>query len=310
VRAAAARVLARFPDSDPVSALLPMLTDKVTDVQVACIESLGELRAESARTELLVRARLGVKPVRIAALLAVGKLRGEYVLDALLLALSEGDPELREAAVHGMVELQDPASAPFLVSLLADPSSPQLTEAARAGLLRLRERAWPELRRALVSSTPPGKLEAALVLAEQCAPEAVPILLGALTANPRDVRVGAELALLTCVDFRAQQDPAANWWDWWDGVVHDNAGSWLRAALERLQLHPPGAEALAGRGTKEGRAFVLSLLARPEPWLVERARRELARMLAIEVEPLPPPGAARDAWVARLAVEVEQRREP
>jgi hypothetical protein len=257
-----------------------------------------------------VRARLGVKPVRIAALLAVGKLRGEYVLDALLLALSEGDPELREAAVHGMVELQDPASAPFLVSLLADPSSPQLTEAARAGLLRLRERAWPELRRALVSSTPPGKLEAALVLAEQCAPEAVPILLGALTANPRDVRAGAELALLTCVDFRAQQDPAASWWDWWDGVVHDNAGAWFRAALERLQLHPPGAEALAGRGTKEGRAFVLSLLARPEPWLVERARRELARMLVIEVEPLPPAGAARDAWAARLAAEVEQRREP
>ncbi len=310
VRTAAARVLARFPESDPVPVLLTLLSDKLTDVQVAAIESLGDLRAESARTELLVRARLGVKPVRMAALLAVGKLRGEYVLDALLLALSEGDPELRLAAVNGMVELQDPASAPFLVSLLADPSSPQLSDAARAGLLRLRERAWPELRRALIGASPAGKVEAALVLAEQCAPESVPILLGALTVNPRDSRAGAELALLTCVDFRAQQDPAANWWNWWDGVVHDDTLSWFRAALERLQLHPPAAEALAGRGTKEGRAFVLGLLARPEPWLVERARRELARMLAIEVAPLPPAGPAREAWTARLATEVEQFREP
>jgi len=310
VRVAAARVLARFPDADPVSALLPLLTDKVSDVQAACIESLGDLRAESARTELLVRARLGVKQVRIAALLAAGKLRGDYVLDALLLALSESDPELRLAAVQGMAELQDPASAPFLVSLLCDLSSPELHDAARVGLLRLRERAWPELRRALIGAPPAGKLEAAFVLSEQCAPEAVPILLGALTVNPRDARAGAELAILTCVDFRTQEDSAAEWWNWWDGVVHEDALPWFRAALERLQLQPPSQEALAGKGTKEGRDFLLSLLPRPEPWLAERARRELARMLELKIDPLPPAGQAREAWVARLATEIEKLREP
>jgi HEAT repeat protein len=310
VRSAAARVLARFPESDPVPALLPLLSDKVTEVQAACVESLGELRAESARTELLVRARLGVKPVRIAALRAAGRLRGDYVLDALLLALSEGDVELRLAAVDGMVELEDPASAPFLVSLLADISAPALHDAARAGLLRLRERAWPELRRALVGAAPAGKLEAALVLSEQCAPEAAPVLLGALTVNPRDTRVGAELAILTCVDLRAQDDPATQWWNWWDGVVHDDSLAWFRAALERLQLNPPSPESLAGKGAPDGRAYLLSLLARPEPWLAERARRELARMLGIEIGPLPPAGGAREAWMARVSAEIEKHRDP
>jgi HEAT repeat protein len=310
VRCAAARVLAQFPGSDPLPALLPLLADKVTDVQVACIESLGELRSESTRTELLVRARLGVKPVRCAALLAIGKLRGDYVLDALLLALSEGDPDLRLAAVVGMSELEDPASATFLVSLLADPSAPALHDAARVGLLRLRERAWPELRRALLGATPAGRLEAALVLSEQCLPEAAPILLGALAVNPHDSRTGTELTILTCVDFRAQEDPAAQWWNWWDGVVHEDSLAWFRAALERLQLSPPNPEALAGKGTNAGRAYLLELLARPEPWLAERARRELARMLGSELEALPPAGQSREAWVARVAAEVEKHRDP
>ena len=314
VRASAARVLARFREPDPVPALMPLLSDKDLTVQAACIQSLGDLRAEAARTELLVRARLGVKDVRVAALRAVGKLRGDYVLDALLLALSEGDPELRLAAVDGMVELEDPASAPFLVSLLADTASPKLHDAARAGLLRLRERAWPELRRALLGATPTGKLEAALVLAEQCAPESVPVLLGALTVNPHDTRVSGELLVLTGIDYRAVEDPANQWWNWWDGVVHDDSVSWFRAALERLQLHPPGADAFAGKGSPEGRAYLLDLLQRPEPrqetWIPERARRVLARMLGIELEPLPAPGPAREAWLAALSAEVEKRRVP
>jgi HEAT repeat protein len=310
VRAAAARVLARFPETDPAPALLALLSDKVTEVQAACVESLGELKAESARTELLVRARLGVKPVRAAALRAIGKLRGDYVLDALLLALSEGDPELRQAAVDGMVELADPGSAPFLVSLLSDVSAPALHEAARAGLLALRERAWPELRRALVGATPVGKLEAALVLSAQCAPEAAPVLLGALTVNPRDTRIANELVILTCIDFRTQEDPANQWWNWWDGVVHDDSLSWFRAALERAQLQPASAELLAGKGTPEGRAYLLGLLPRPENWIAERARRELSRMLGVELESLPPLGPAREAYVARVALELEKRRDP
>ena len=309
VRAAAARTLPHFSEPDPVPLLLLALDDKASEVQAAAIDSLGELRAEKARTELLVRARLGLKPVRAAALRAVGRLRGEYVLDALLLALSDNDPDLRLAAVEGLAELEDPAAAPFLVSLLADLSAPRLHEAARSGLLRLRERAFPELRRALVGATPAGKLEAALVLSEQCLPESVPVLLGALMTNPRDARIGGELTVLTCVDLRAQEDPAARWWDWWDGVVHDDAQAWFRAALERMQLAPPPAEALAGKGTREGLLFLVRLLAREEGWIAERARRELGRMLGHDLGPLPPQGA-REAWIARIAGEAEQRRDP
>ncbi len=309
VRAAAAHVLPQFPEADPVAALMPLLSDKAVEVEAAAVQSLGELRAENARTELLVRARMGLKPVRAAALRAVGRLRGEYVLDALLLALSDADPDLRLAAVEGLAELEDPASAPFLVSLLSDLSAPRVHEAARTGLLRLRERAFPELRRALVGASPAGKLEAALVLAEQCVPESVPVLLGALTANPRDARIGAELTVLTCVDLRAQEDPAGRWWDWWDGVVHDDAIAWFRAALERLQLAPPPAEAFAGKGTREGLGYLVHLLAREETWLAERARRELARMLGRDVGALPPQGS-REAWIARLAADVDKRRDP
>lgn len=309
VRAAAARVLARFPDPDPVPALLACLEDKSAEVEAAAVESLGQLRAEVARTELLVRARMGLKPVRAAALRAAGRMRGEYVLDALLLALSDNDPDLRLAAVDGLSELEDPASAPFLVSLLSDLSAPRLHESARSGLLRLRERAFPELRRALLGSAPAGKLEAALVLSEQCMPESVPVLLGALMTNPRDARIAAELTVLTCVDLRGQEDPAARWWDWWDGVVHDDAQAWFRAALERLQLAPPPAEALRGKGTREGLVYLVRQLSRDENWIAERARRELARMLGRDLGALPPQGA-RDPWIARIAAEVEQRRDP
>src|SRR5206468_3767432 len=102
---------------------------------------------------------------------------------------------------------------------------------------------------------------------------------------------------LTGVDFRGEPDPAAAWWSWWDGVVHDDALAWFRAALDRAGAAPPPAEALTGKGTRAGRAFLVTVMERPEAHLAERARRELARLLGRELEPLPARGERRDAWL-------------
>ena len=44
-----------------------------------------------------------------------------------------------------------------------------------------------------------------------------------LTETPDDPRLAKELAILTCVDYRASEDPAVAWWGWWDMVVHDDS---------------------------------------------------------------------------------------
>jgi hypothetical protein len=45
---------------------------------------------------------------------------------------------------------------------------------------------------------------------------------------------------------------------------------------------------------------MLEVLGRREPHLVERARRELSRMVGRDLGPLPSRGERRDAWIAEL----------
>lgn len=301
LRAAAARALAKKGGPEMVEVLLPLLADKNPAVEAAAAEGLGRLKAEKARTELLVRARLGLEPVRVAALKAVGQLGGEFVLDALLLGLADRNPAVRAAAVEGMGSLDDPATAPFLIGLLAEGNSSAIYAPARSAVLKLGLRARTDLERVAASPTHRARLEAALVLAELCEPGAVPALLGALTLEPRDARLALELCILTCIDLRGEPDPASAWWEWWDGVVHDDAQAWLRAAGERLGLTPLAAEALIVPGTEAGRALCLELMRRPESWLAERGRREWMRLTGETLDALPPAGAAREAWIEALS---------
>ncbi|MBI5361875.1 MAG: HEAT repeat domain-containing protein, partial [Planctomycetes bacterium] len=310
VRAATARVLAESAQPEDERLLLALVEDREPAVEIAAIDALGERKVEAARTELVVRARLGVPQVRAAALLAIGKLGGEFVLDALLLGASENDPIVRSAAAQALAELGDPAAASLLLSMLAEGGGSVVFGPARAGLVKLGEKAWPELVRAVNKTNHPARREAALILAEAGQAAPVTALMQALATHPQDARVANELAVLTCVDFRGEPDPASAWWGWYEGVVHDDAHAWFRAALERAGEKTPSPEALRPPGTRAGRLFLVEVLARPEAQIAERARRELARLLARELEPLPARGAPRDAWIAEVREAIANTRDP
>ena len=306
LRGAVARALARQPSPEDVVTLVKLLDDKDSFVETTATLALGENKVEAARDELLVRARVGLTPVRTAALEAIGRMGGEYVLEALIAALSDRERAVRIAGAKGLAALGDPAAAQVLIASLGDGADTDVFDAARAGLVSMGEKAWPDLVRTV--NQPMGRIrrEAALILAEQSHPDAVSPLIAILTASPKDARVAAELAVLTCIDMRGQADPSRSWWDWWDGVRHDDATLWFRAALERAGVAPPPPGALEGGGTVQGRSFLVSQMARPEPWLVERARRELRRLLGRDPGELPAPGPERDAFLRALRDSVSR----
>ena len=140
--------------------------------------------------------------------------------------------------------------------------------------------------------------EAAILLGMQGVPQAVSPMMTLLTDNPEDQHLARELAILTCVDLRGEPDPALAWWNWWEYVVHNDSTAWLRAALERVEVVAPPAEAFADGGNEECILFLIDVLGRTETHLVERARRELSLRLGRELGALPPPGAEREAWIA------------
>jgi len=310
LRAVAAATLARDPDETDLAILMQLLDDPVEDVEIAAVLALGENQVEEARTELLVRARVGALPVRLAALQSMGRFGGEGAFDALLVGLAERDhPEIVVASAHGLAELGDPQAAPLLISLLAKGPEGEVFEPARDGLLRLGESGWSDLLRVVHSPSHRARRDAALILSRQGVAQVTSALMSILTEDASDARVAEELAILTCADFRGSADPAVSWWGWWDLVVHDDSRAWLRGELERLDVQTPPAEALEGRGTREGALFLLEVMHREEEHLAERGRRELERLLDEELIQLPPRGIQREAWLADLRVSVDERYE-
>jgi HEAT repeat protein len=326
VRVAAAKALALRAEgsAEAAAVLLALLEDTDLSVERAAIEACGEQRVESARTELLVRARLGTSELRAAALEAIGRLGGELVLEALAVGLADKDQHVRVAAARGLGELGGTGSVSLLLSALGTKDDEELAAAAGAGLAKLGPVAWPDLLRVVNAPAHNGRRAAALILAQQAAPEAASALITMLTDNPRDTQIASELTILTCVDLRGTTDNASAWWDWWDGVVHDDALAWFLAALGRppkggsgtpgptVEGPPPTVPpraAFEGRGTLEGHLALIAAMDRPEPWLAERARRELARCLDRDVGALPARGATRDAWLAELRESLGSPRE-
>jgi HEAT repeat protein len=307
VRAVAAKSLAKEPTPEDVQTLVKLLDDPDHAVETAAASALGDNKIEAARVELLVRARVGRTPVRIAALEAIGHLGGQYVLEALIQGVTDKDPLVRLAAARGLAALADPGAAQVLISLLGESNDQALSDAARTGLMMMGEAAHVDLIRAVNAPGGSVRRESALLLAEQCQAEAASPLMSILTANSKDQRVAQELAILTCADMRGQPDPQAAWWNWWDGVRHDDALAWLRAASERLGVQPPPPGTLEGEGTAQGRLFLVALMARPESWLAERARREFRRLSGADPGNLPPIGAERDAWLRALREKVRER---
>lgn len=289
--------------------LVRLLEDPVPPVQVATVLALGEHKVEAARTPLLLLARTADGKLRAAALEAAGRLGGDGAFDALMIGLSSGDSSLELAAARGLAALGDPRTAPLFTSMLAKGQNSVLYAPAREGLLRLGASAHDELLRA-ARATGAVRREAALLLAEQRAPESAPILMTLFTETPNDSKVASELCILTCVDLRDADDPAGAWWDWWDSVVHDDPLAWLRQGAERAGVEAPPAEAFVGqngKGTRAGLEFLCRLAARAEPHLAERARRELCVFAGRELGSLPVVGPERDAWLAGLAESLAAR---
>jgi len=298
MRAVSAAALADDPDEEDVTTLLGLLGDESPNVEVAAVLALGHKRIEAARTELLVRARAGSPEVRKAALRSVGKLGGEYVMEALLLGLTNEDKGIQLAAAQGLAELRDPRATSYLIRFLSEPIDSPMYAAGHDGLERLGESARVDLLRVLHTPEHPGRRAATLLLAEQRVPEAVPALIRLLQVKGKvDDRIARELAVLTCVDLREHEEPARAWWEWWDSVLHDDALAWFRACLELHELDPPSAEAFRKEANLDTARYLLGLFEREETWLVERARRELERILGRRIPALPPPGTARERWL-------------
>jgi HEAT repeat protein len=305
----AASVSDAKPDDADLAVLMKLLDDKDREVEVAAIAALGEHHVDAARTELLVRARLGLPAVRVAALEAVGKLGGPLVLDALVVGASDAELDVRVAAAKGLAALADPASTQLLISMLSEGRDAAVFDPVRAALVKIGAPAWPDLMRVARAPGNHARREAAILLSQQGVPEAASALMTMLTTTPNDPEIARELAVLTCVDFRAQPDAASAWWSWWDGVVHDDSLAWFLGALERGGLAPPARNAFEGGGTPQGRACLVAIMTRPETNLVERARRELSRMLGRDLGEMPPRGSARDMWLFALRESLQHKRE-
>ena len=335
VRAVAAATLARDASEADYAVLERLLSDSEPAVEVATVLALGDHRVEAARTELLVRARVAEPEVRAAALQSIGRLGGEGAFDALLVGLAEREDEaVAVAAAEGLAELADPSSAPLFVSILAKGEAHPAHDAARRGLLRLGPVAFDALLRVVHASGHRARREAALILARQGVPEVASSLMAMLTETPDDLRVAEELAVLTCVDFRDQPDPAVAWWTWWEQVVHDDPNAWLVAALERagvpaiglgeLPAQPPEPASPARDGsepagpepagseaagpTRAGALYLLEAIAVGEPHVAERARRVLDAWLAqAPADGAAGAGAARGGAGAPPTGEAERR---
>jgi HEAT repeat protein len=308
LRAIAAGALGRAPDTEGNALLMALLDDDDPRVEAAAVLALGLARVEAARTEILIRARIGETDVRCAALIGIGHLGGAGALDVLTIALGERDaPQICEAAARGLAALADPSTASLLVTLLGSADDEGLVTHARMGLLALGSDAWPDLLRAVRTPGHHARREAALLLSRQAVPEALPALIQVLADAPDDGRVAAELAVLSSIDMRAEADPAVAWWTWWSEVVHDDPLAWFLGALARAGREVPTPESLSVPGNASGALFLVSVMADAPPHQQERARRELARLLARDVEPAPIAGAARDAWLAKLNDEVALR---
>ena len=309
LRAVAAAELAQDPDAEERMLLMELLSDPVPVVEAAAVSALGVARVEEARTELLLRARLGAPMVRIAALRAIGQLGGEYVLEALVLGVSDPDPQVKRGAAEGLAFLEDPQSAPLLISLLRKGRDSETFATAWDGLIGLGDAARPHLRRVVNSPAHGARRECALLLAKLNDPEVVPALIALLRKDEEDNEVAFELAVLTCVDQRPSEDPPAAWQAWYDEVTHEDALNWLMAAIERNGIPiPQGANFHSvGVGSREAALILLELIGGEGDFLAERSRRELSRLLGGDLGKIPFNDEDRAVWLIALRDTILER---
>lgn len=301
-RALAAEALVRGHGPEDTEALLAALHDPEDLVVRTTLEGLASEPLEPARARILELARGKNSSMRAAALRALVPLGGKEVLDLAQECLGDLDPEVQLAAAWSLAELADPRAATLLASLLARGAGSPLHAEARRGLVRLGDVGVSECLRLSRAGGLRAQREGLLLLAELGRPEAVPGLLALLAQVPDDERVRSELSILAGVDFAKEQHPETAAFAWWDLVVHDDALAWFLAAAERVGVRTPPRTELEPRPSLQGARFLLEVAGVEEPLLVERALRELERLLGRTLERPEPEGRAE--FLAALRVEV------
>jgi HEAT repeat protein/beta-lactamase regulating signal transducer with metallopeptidase domain len=127
---------------------------------------------------------------------------------ALTAALKDSDKDVRETAMHALIQLRDPSIFEPLVQALKD-SSPDVREQAARGLGQLRDkRAVDPLMGALKDENASVREQAVFALGQLRDPRAVDPLIAALKDSSADVREQAAFALGQLRDKRAV--PALN----------------------------------------------------------------------------------------------------
>ncbi|HXW07331.1 MAG TPA: HEAT repeat domain-containing protein [Vicinamibacterales bacterium] len=117
------------------------------------------------------------------------------MIAALTAALKDVDREVREAAMHALVQLRDPAIFEPLVAALKDTSA-DVREAAASGLAQLRDRrAVQPLAGALKDENAGVREQAAFALGQLRDPASIDALIGALKDQNPNVREQAAFAL-------------------------------------------------------------------------------------------------------------------
>lgn len=307
-RALAAGVLARSTSPDDVARLTQLLSVGEVDlVQEATLIAVGDNDRQDLRQHVLDRAERAPQRVRQAAIVALGSLQGPGALEAMVVCFADGDLELQRTALRAMGELGAPQAADLVVNMIGrGPASP-LFETARETATKMGSIVRLPLVELALNERSPGRAEAAFVLSELGASEAVPALLSLLSKQgPNADRAAEELAVLSCMDLRAREDRNLAWTSWWEGASDRDALAWLRQAQLRngLPVAPPGS--LEAGGTRDGALALVATVEAPAGVVSERARRELQRILGHDVMPRPV-GGDTEAWRAEIAAAIDQR---
>jgi HEAT repeat protein/beta-lactamase regulating signal transducer with metallopeptidase domain len=122
---------------------------------------------------------------------------------ALTAALKDSDKEVRETAMHALVQLRDPSIFEPLVQALKDPS-PDVREQAAHGLSQLRDKRAVEPLMGAMKDSNAGVRESVIhALSQLRDPRAVDALIGALKDDNQSVREQAAFALGQLRDARA-----------------------------------------------------------------------------------------------------------
>ena len=180
------------------------------------------------------------KDVRETALHALVQLRDPSVFDPLVQALSDNDAGVREQAAHGLGQLRDRRAIEPLTTALKDQNADVRQQAVFA-LGQFRDRATlPALTAALKDSDPDVREQAAFAIGQLRDPASVDALVSVLHDTKADVRQQAVFALAQIRDRRAVEPLISALKDP-NGDVREQAAFGLgqirdRAAVEALVI--------------------------------------------------------------------------